>query len=89
MVKPQQKTQDQFDSNMLNRMLADTHICGQSQQQQRIMRQYAPDDILMIHTNQGPFLGMRPEDNLRNVINEQKQLFDTFRPLYTASGAVH
>lgn len=68
----------QQDSNLLNRMLNDNHLCGgQSQkQQQRIMQQYAaPDDL-----------------NLRAMLDnhQQEQLFAAFRPLAcSASGAVH
>lgn len=80
--------------NLLGRMMADPSICGQSQQQQRIMRQYAaPDDHIILQSGQSSlFGGLRGADDLRHVINEhqQKQFFDTFRPLTcAASGAVH
>jgi hypothetical protein len=89
---PQQQPSPLLDANLLTRMLNDTYICGgQSQQQQRIMRQYAlPDDIAP--TENRLFNGITRSDDSRNLLNDHQPetLFSIFQPLlYTASGAVH
>lgn len=80
----------QLDSNNpWSRMPTDTQICGgQSQQHQRIMRQYAmPDDL----TENRLFSGGNRADDIRALLNDHSSettLFAAFQPL-PASGAVH
>jgi hypothetical protein len=83
----------QLDANLLNRMLNDTHICGgQSQQQQRIMRQYTlPDDLTP--TESRLFSGITRSDDLRALLNDHPTETPLFAPFHhlpcSASGAVH
>lgn len=88
-VKPQTSTP--LESNCLNRMLNDNQICGgQSQQHQRIMRQYLPDELTQNENRL--FSGITRSEDLRALLNDHastETMFTAFQPLSYTSGAVH